>query len=132
MEEMKTRIIDMTSPLQLHQDNYFFFEELFLDSDLIISHISKLREFEEVPTEELFANEGTLSHESSVTIVMASCSWALAIERVTTENLGDFDFLLLRWTPTAVLLEEVSILMSRKSAKVSSESAEWTEGVEVL
>ena len=51
---------------------YFFLDELFLDIK------SELREFEEVPTEELF------SPESSVTMVMASCSCALAIDRVTT------------------------------------------------
>ena len=49
---------------------------------------SELREFEEVHTEELFAKDGTLSHESSVTIVMASCPCALAIDRVTTCNKG--------------------------------------------
>ena len=53
---------------------YFFFEELFLLEDFIRSYISELREFAHVPTEELFAKDGTLSQESSVTIVMASCS----------------------------------------------------------
>ena len=52
--------------------------------------------------------------------------------RIPTVNFGDFDFLLLRRTPTAAVLLEVSNFTSRKSAKVSSESAEWTEGVEVL
>ena len=58
--------------------SYFFLKELFLDIK------SELREFEE-----LFAKDGTLSHESSVTIVMASCSCALAIDRVTTCNKGN-------------------------------------------
>ena len=92
MKEKKIQMTIMTSPLQLHQENYFFFKELFLDSDLIRSCRLELREFEEVATEKLFARDWTLSHESSVTIVMASCSWALAIERVTTCNksLGSF------------------------------------------
>ena len=61
---------------------YFFLKELFLDIT------SELREFEEVHTEEPFAKDGTLSLESSVTIVMASCSCALAIDLVTTCNKG--------------------------------------------
>ena len=111
-----------------------FLNELFLG---IKSDSSEVEEVRSGDWLELFPKDGTLLlKESSLTIVIASCSRALAIERVTTcqkfqapysfkemltVNLGDLDFLLLRCTTTPEL--EISSFTSRRSTKVSSGSA---------